>query len=523
MKYDVIVVGGGSAGSVVAGRLAEDARFGGGAGSVLLLEAGQDYPDPEQLPEAVRDGHSSAGEAIGSPVSWSLRGVINEQQGEINIAQGKVIGGSGSINGQVFLRGLPEDFERWESFGNHEWGYLKVLPFYRRAETDWDIQDDFHGSDGPIPIVRREREEWPAVQRAFYDACRERGYGYNPDLNGPDSGGIGAIPMNNRNGWRMSTALTHLNPARGRLNLTVRGGAMVRRIIFRADGAGGAPRVCGVEAESGGEVFTLEGDRVVLCAGALKSPHILMLSGVGPREQLARFGIPVVAEAPGVGENLFNHPMGSVSFRVREGVRLTANAEALRFGLRVTSAPPSYPCDVMLHTLALWNVMTGEMVPSGTARIACALELPDGSGWVRLQSADPAVQPAINYRYLHHDNDMRRMRDAVKLACGLLESAAYRGICEGRIAPDAATLADDEALDAWIRGTLGSSRHVSGTCRIGPEGDGMAVTDQQCRVRGVEGLWVADSSIMPQVTRANTNATAIMIGERVAEWVATAG
>ena len=245
-----------------------------------------------------------------------------------------------------------------------------------------------------------------------------------------------------------------------------------------------------------------------------------MLSGVGPREQLERFGIPVLADLPGVGRNLFNHPMGSVSFRVRDEVRLTANAEALRFGLRVTSAPPSYPCDVMLHTLAIWNVMTGEMVPSGTARIACALELPEGSGWVRLQSADPAMQPEINYQYLHHENDLRRMRDAVKLACSLLESDAYRGICEGRIAPDDETLADDAALDHWIRRTLGSSRHVSGTCRIGPDGDGMAVTDQQCRVRGVSGLWVADSSIMPQVTRANTNATAIMIGERVAEWVA---
>ena len=235
--------------------------------------------------------------------------------------------------------------------------------------------------------------------------------------------------MNNRNGWRMSTNVTHLTPARHRLNLTVRGNVFVRRVVIE-DG-----KVTGIEAESVGETYIVQGDRVVLCAGALKSPHILMLSGIGPRDQLEQNNVTVLVDSPGVGQNLFNHPMGSVTFRVNENVRLTANSEALRFGLRVTSEPPSHQNDVMLHTLAIWNVMTGEMVPSGTARIACALELPDGSGWVRLQSGDPTVQPSINYRYLHNENDMRRMRDAVRLACSILESDAYRGHLRGTHRP----------------------------------------------------------------------------------------
>ena len=509
MKYGVIVIGAGSAGSVVVGRLAKDANR-----SVLLLEAGPDYPDPEHLPEAIKNGSSTAGEAAGSKHSWSLRGTINEEQGEINVAQGMVIGGSGSINGQVFLRGLPEDFDRWASFGNEEWTYLDVLPYYRRAECDLDIRDDFHGTDGPVPVARREKDPWPAIQRAFHEACVQAGYATNEDMNGPNSSGIGAIPMNNSDGVRMSTAITHLNPVRHHLNLTVRGNIFVRRILIEDS------QVVGVEAESGGEVFTVETASVVLSAGALKSPHILMLSGVGPKDQLEEFGIPVIQELPGVGQNLWNHPAASASFRVKNGIELGSNAGALRFGLRVTSAPPSYLNDVMLHTLGIFNIMTGEVLPERTARIVCTLELPDGSGWVRLASADPTVQPAFNYRYFHNANDMRRMRDAVRLATGILESDAYQGVSEGRIAPTDKILADDGALDLWIRQTVGTSRHVSGTCKIGPASDPMAVLDQQCRVKGVKGIWVADCSIMPQVTRANTNATAIMIGERVADWVA---
>ena len=508
MKYDVVVIGSGSAGSVVASRLAENQNM-----SVLLLEAGPDYADPARLPDEIRLGDTRAAESEGSKHNWALRGTITEEQGEIHVAQGKVIGGSGSINGQVFLRGLPEDFDSWASWGNDEWSYVKVLPYFRKVERDLDIRDDFHGSEGPIPISRRHTGAWPDIQTAFYNACLQEGYAATEDMNGPNTSGVGAIPMNNQNGVRMSTAITHLNPVRHCLNLTVRGNVFVRRILLEDS------QVTGVEAESGGEIFKVDGDRVVLSAGALKSPHLLMLSGIGPRDQLQQFGVPVVCDLPGVGQNLYNHPIAPISFKVKDGIKLLPDAAAVRIALRYTTEGSSASNDMMLMTNSVFNPLTGEVIADGVARISCALELPDGSGYVRLASPNPNVQPSFDYRYFQNANDIRRMREAVRLAVGLLESDAYQDVSEGRISPTDDDLAADELLDLWIRRNVGTARHVSGTCKIGPDSDPMAVVDQQCRVKGVSGLWVADSSIMPQVPRANTNATAIMIGERVADWV----
>ena len=215
MKYDVIVVGAGSAGSVAAGRLAECAR------NVLSLEAGPDYPDLSNLPDDIKLGHTRAAQMEDSIHNWALRGTITRQQGEIHVAQGKVIGGSGSRNGQVFLRGLPEDFDSWASWGNDEWSYLQVLPYFRKMENDLDIRDDFHGSEGSIPISRRHSNTWTAIQTAFHSACLQAGYSKTDDINGPNTGGVGTLPMNNQGGVRMSTALTYLNPVRHNPHLTV--------------------------------------------------------------------------------------------------------------------------------------------------------------------------------------------------------------------------------------------------------------------------------------------------------------
>src|SRR5215468_1048417 len=318
MQYDVVIIGGGAAGSVLASRLAANPHI-----SVLLLEAGSDYPDPANLPDEIKFGHTRYAEAQDSEHNWALRGTITEEQGEIHVAQGKVIGGGSSINGQAMQRGFPEDFDAWAALGNEEWSYAKVLPYFRKSEHDLDIQDDCHGTDGPLPVRRRQAGPWPAIQQAFHAACVQAGYGTTEDTNGLHPAGLGVAPSNNLDGMRMSVAITHLRPVRHYLNLTVRGGVFVRKIVIQ-DG-----KAVGVEAESGGKVFTVEADRVVLSAGAIKSPQMLMLSGIGPADQLQQFRIPTVQHLPGVGQNLWNHLSAQITFKVKDGVSLDADVDAV--------------------------------------------------------------------------------------------------------------------------------------------------------------------------------------------------
>jgi choline dehydrogenase len=523
MKYDVMIVGGGAAGSVLAGRLAADEET-----SVLLLEAGPDYPDPAHLPDEIKFGHTRFAEAPDSKHNWALRCTITEEQGEIHVAQGKVIGGGSSINGQAMQRGFPEDFDSWAALGNDEWSYDKVLPYFRKSERDLDIEDNYcHGTDGPMPVRRRQSGHWPAIQQAFHAACLEAGFGTTSDKNGLHPAGLGVSPSNNIDGVRMSTAMTHLNPVRYHLNLTVRGGVFVRKILIK-DG-----KAIGVEAESGGKAFEVSADRVVLSAGAIRSPHLLMLSGVGPEDHLRQFGIRAVRHLPGVGQNLRNHLSAQTTFKVKDGVSLAAPRDAVHFSLHYTAPGSSAVNDMVLRTSPVVDereervrgvrtrYLIGEVPPEQAARISCTLGLPDGSGYVRLASADPHVQPSFNYCYLQHPEDIRRVREGVRMAARLLQSEAYRDAADYRIHPADDILSDDDALDRWIRQTVGTARHVSGTCRMGPEADPMAVVDQYCRVKGIRGLWVADASVMPRIPRSGgAHATVIMIGERVVDWIA---
>ena len=518
MKYDVVIVGGGSAGCTLATRLSEDPNR-----SVLLLEAGPDYIDLEHLPDELKYGHRQEAADIDSPFNWAYRGQgTTDQEVPMQVVRGKVIGGSGSVNGQVFLRGVPEDYDDWAAEGNYEWSFVNLLPFFRKLETDLNVKDDFHGTDGPIPVWRLPRKDFLPVNEAFHQATVAAGFPEDPDMNNPDSTGTGPVPMNNPGGIRMSASLAYLNPNRHRLNLTIKANVLAHRVLFAY---GDPTRAVGVEVESGGEKFTVEGSEIILCAGGIATPQLLLLSGVGPAGHLSDMGIPVVKDLPGVGQNLRDHPFVTIELEPKDGVKLSTTEPRIQSGLRYTAKGSDSRNDMQLFPSSFTGLRAGDPLqgrspdrPQGL-RITCILKLADSAGELMLNSADPSDPPHLEYRYFETEWDRKRMREAIHLSLKFLEHPVFGPLVERRLSPTDADVATDNALDAWLRQNVATTQHTSGTCKMGPESDPMAVVDQYCRVRGLQNLRVVDLSICPNVVRANTNATAIVIAERAAGWI----
>ncbi|MCH7997246.1 MAG: GMC family oxidoreductase N-terminal domain-containing protein [Chloroflexi bacterium] len=512
MKYDHIIVGAGSAGSILANRLSEDPNR-----SVLLLEAGTDFPDLQQLPGELKYLYGDRPDVYESEHLWNYEARATDEALPILVPRGKVIGGSSAVNGAQFLRGVREDYDLWAEWGNDEWSFEKILPYFKKNENDSDFQDEYHGTDGPIHCRRFTPDEWGPQQQAFYDACLHAGFPDCPDHNRPDSTGVGPLTFNIVDRVRWNTALGYLDPARHRMNLTIKPNCLVHGVIFDGN------RATGLLLVSGGEMFTVYGEEVILSAGAIGTPHILGLSGVGPGDQLAQLGISVVQDLPGLGRNLRDHTSIDINWSSKQVFPLKEERVAAgAITLRYTASGSPYKNDMIVYMNNRLAEAPGrsldESKDAGISVYLC-MYLALSSGELRIQSTDPSQPPALDYNYLQDPLDRSRYREGIRLCVDLFKQAEFNDLVEERLAPSDDILASDEALDLWVKQQVRTAHHICGTAKMGPSSDPLAVVDQYGKVYGVEGLRVVDASIMPHCVRANLNATIMAMAERIADFI----